>query len=127
MFLMQVDSWVAVLLLCLCIVPIAILIIFAIVVRVKKAIKKKKNLDESIGLQEKDLEQRQMFIEAYGGDDNIISFDIERNKISVKVKDTELVQGDKLKDLGANGVLLLDGEVRCSYGDRAVYIYELMK
>ena len=39
----------------------------------------------------------------------------------------EKVDGDVLRELGASNVLLIGNEVRCSYEDRAEYIYKLIK
>lgn len=127
MFLMEVSSELALLLLAICIVPIAVLIILAIIIRTKKSIAKSKQIASDVEHLEKDLNQRKIFYDAYGGEENVTSFDIERNKISVKVVDVTKVDGEALKNLGANGVLIIGEEVRCSYGDRAQYIYELLQ
>lgn len=121
-FLMDVNG-VALLLLGVCILPIAVLLIIAIVLRIVKASKKAKERGEA----KPALEQAESFLLAYGGKENIESSEIERNKIKVKVKDIELVDGEKLKELGATGVLLVGDEVRCSFGDNASNIYELIK
>ena len=122
-YLLSNDGW-ALILLAICIVPIAILIIFAIVKSIMKARKKQKEQENSEGVDE---EQRAIFLNAYGGSENIESVSIERQKITVVVKDIEKVQGEELKNLGATGVLLLGNEVRASFSDRAESVYNLIK
>lgn len=123
-FLLSNDDW-ALILLAICIIPIAILIIFAIVRSIIKGVKKHNNSlknDPTV-----DAEQKDAFLLAYGGMDNIDTVSIERQKITVVVKDIEKVQGEELKNLGASGVLLLGNEVRASFSDRAEYVYNLLK
>ena len=112
------QQW-TLILLAICVVPIAVLIILAIIFRIKNSVKKGKKED----VEEVDDEQRKSFLEAFGGEDNYISCANERIKVIVKVKDPDLIQGEKLKELGANGVLIVGNEVRCSFGDRALYVY----
>ena len=124
LFLLSNDGW-ALILLAICIVPIAALIIFAIVRSIVKGVKKHNN--ELLKDPTVDNEQKEAFLLAYGGIDNIESITIERQKITVKVKEIEKVQGEELKNLGAVGVLLLGNEVRASFSDRAEYVYNLIK
>ena len=70
---------------------------------------------------------KEEFLNAYGGSDNVLEVAIERQKITVKVKDIDKVQGEELKNLGASGVLLIGNEVRASFSDRAQYVYDLIK
>lgn len=112
------QQW-TLILLAICVIPIAVLIILAIVFRIKNSVKKNKKEN----LEEVDEEQRKLFLEAFGGEDNYIGVTSERIKVIVKVKDPDLVQGEKLKELGANGVLIVGNEIRCSFGDRALYVY----
>lgn len=122
-YLMDTND-VALLLLGICIIPIAILLIIAIVLRIVKA---RKKAQERAKNETVDEGQKDVFFEAYGGSDNVLSVEIERNKIKVKTNDIEKVDGEKLKELGATGVLLVGDEVRASFGDRAEEIYELIK
>ena len=121
-FLMDVND-VALLLLGVCIIPIAVLLILAIIFRIKNAKKKAKEREKA----KPDEGQAEIFLKAYGGKENIKEVELERSKIKVKVNDVELVDGEKLKELGATGVLLVGDEVRCSFGDNAENIYELIK
>lgn len=121
LFLMD-NNDVALLLLGVCIIPIAILFIVAIILSLRNA--KKKNATKEI---KADESQKDIFLEAYGGKDNIESSLLERGKVKVVVKDIDLINGDKLQELGATGVLLVGNEVRCSFGDTAEYVYKLLQ
>ena len=117
----------ALILLAICVLPIAALIVYSLV---RSILNKKKQGEEQqkiINGQEKDLEQRAIFYEAFGGEDNVISIENEMNRIIVGVEDITLVNAERLKELGATGVLLAGNTVKCGFGDRAKYIYELMK
>ena len=126
MFLALTQENIALILLGICIIPIAFLIVFGIV---KMIIKAKKSLKKSSELEngEKDQEQLAIFELAYGGRENIVSVNNELNRITVEVKEIELVDSQKLKDLGATGVLLVGNQVKCGFGDRATYVYNLLK
>jgi phosphotransferase system IIB component len=52
---------------------------------------------------------------------------VQMSRISVTVNDLEKVEVEKLKEMGASGILLVDNIVKCSFGDRASYIYNLLK
>lgn len=121
MLALTTQQW-TLILLAICVVPIAILIILAIILRIKNGIKKSsKEPSEEI-----DSEQQAVFLDAFGGKDNFIDAVLERIKVIVKVKDPELIQGEKLQELGAKGVLIVGNEVRCSFGDRAEYVYKTL-
>lgn len=126
MFLLGNEELAIILLLC-CVVPIGGLIIAALILRIRNSKIKKSNLDEKINEQDIDQDQRTQFLNAYGGGENVQEVSIERNKVSVKVIDIDKVDGDVLRELGASNVLLIGNEVRCSYEDRAEYIYKLIK
>ncbi len=49
------------------------------------------------------------------------------NRVTVKTSDINKVDGSRLKELGATGVLLVGDLVKASFGDRAKYIYKLME
>lgn len=130
MFLLSLLSTqqTAIIMLLVCIIPIAALILLAIILRVKNAIKKNKNRTEDVSDESANSnEQLQVFVTALGGEENYLSSTIERNKISFKVKDTLLVDGEKLKELGATGVLIIGDEVRASFGDRSASVWEIVK
>ena len=120
MFLLSTQQW-TLILLAICVVPIAVLILLAIIFRIKNSTKKK-----TVENDEVDNEQKMVFLAAFGGEENFISASLERIKVIVKVKDPDLIQGEKLQELGAKGVLIVGNEVRCSFGDRAEYVYKTL-
>ena len=120
MFLLSTQQW-TLILLAICVVPIAVLILLAIILRIKNSVRKSKKVDAA-----PNDEQRLLFLDAFGGEDNYIDSALERIKVIVKVKDPDLIQGEKLQELGAKGVLIVGNEVRCSFGDRAEYVYNTL-
>lgn len=117
----------ALILLAICVLPIAALIIYSFVRVILNSKKHGVEQQKIIDGQEKDLEQRAIFYEAFGGESNVKNIENEMNRIIVEVEDITLVNGESLKELGATGVLLVGNIVKCGFGDRAKYIYELMK
>ena len=117
----------ALILLAICVLPIAGLIVYSFVRVILNSKKKNEEQQKVIDGQEKDLEQRAVFYEAFGGEANVVNVQNEMNRIIVDVEDITLVNGESLKELGATGVLLAGNTVKCGFGDRAKYIYELMK
>ena len=107
----------------ICVLPIGALIIFTVIktiINAKKSFSKQENEEVS-------LEQRLVFQEAYGGENNIKNVNIEMSRIIVDVEDIALVSGEKLQELGASGVLLVGNTVKCSFGDRAKNVYNIIK
>ncbi|HHU56118.1 MAG TPA: PTS transporter subunit EIIB [Acholeplasmataceae bacterium] len=112
-------------LLYLILVPIAIifiLIIVAFVLRIKKYNQLKKVSEEVV-----DSFQQKEFLDIYGGQDNIINVNHEMSRITVEVRSVEKVNLEKLQEFGAKGVLVTGNTVKASFGDRAQYIYKLLK
>lgn len=120
------QEW-TILLLAICIIPIAVLCIFAIVKTILNSRKKEKALKEKPESEMVDLDQRKIFYEAYGGEDNVLELSIEMNRISAKVVDVNKVDGNRLKELGATGVLIVGDVVKASYSDRSKYVYKIME
>lgn len=124
-FLSLSAEAVTLIILAVAIVPILALIVYSIVVALKRSSKRnelrQKEISESV-----DESQLDLFNEVYGGRENINSVKREMGRISVEVKDIEKVQVEQLKELGANGVLLVGNVVKCSFGDRASYIYDIL-
>ena len=107
------------------IVPIFLLLVIATIIgvtkRIKMASKYKKNntyVDEGL---------RNNLIEAFGKQENIIEVEVEMSRLTVTVKDIDLVNPDSLKENGANGVLLMGNKVKCAFGDKAEEISKLLK
>ena len=82
LFLMDTND-VALLLLGVCVIPIAILIILAIIFRLRSI--KKKNANKEVV---PDEEQKDIFLEAYGGKDNIDSIDFSKFDYVIDCQDT---------------------------------------
>lgn len=120
------QEW-TILLLAICIIPIAVLCIFAIVKTILNSKKKEKSLKEKPESEMVDLDQRKVFYEAYGGEDNVVELSIDMNRISAKVVDVNKVDGERLKELGATGVLIVGDVVKASYSDRSKYVYKIME
>ncbi|MDD2258309.1 MAG: hypothetical protein WC278_00225 [Bacilli bacterium] len=126
-FLFLSESLIGLYIILICLIPIFILMIVAIVLTANKKRKEGKIREEKIKEEPVSEFQKEVFFEAYGGEDNIIDIKREMGRITVNVVDLSLVNGDKLKELGAKGVLLVGSMVKASFGDRAKYIYELLK
>lgn len=126
MFLEFTNQEWALLLLAICIVPIAVLCIFAIFKAIKNR-KLKEKKEESEADEVIDVDQRKIFYDAYGGEENVLDVTQEMSRITVKVREIDKVNGERLKELGASGVLLVGDLVKASYSDRAKYVYELME
>lgn len=127
MFLKIDNQTITLILLALCIIPVAVLGIWAIIKSTKVRKVKNKEYQEHIACEDVDLEQRKIFYDAFGGEDNILEVSIEMNRVTVKTSDINKVDGSRLKELGATGVLLVGDLVKASFGDRAKYIYKLME
>ncbi len=127
MFLEFTNQQWALLLLAICIVPIAVLCIFAIIKTLKTRKARAKEREAIIEEEPIDVDQRKIFYEAYGGEDNVLEITQEMSRITVKVLDTEKVNGERLKELGATGVLIVGDLIKASYSDRAKYVYKLME
>lgn len=124
-YLALTTDEVALVILAICIVPIAILMIYAIVVAIRRS--NKTSVARKLEIESNhDDSQKDLFFHVYGGFDNIQDVKIEMSRISVTVVDIEKVVVEELKELGANGVLLVDNVVKCSFGDRAPYIYKIL-
>lgn len=126
-FLFLNESTIGLYIILLCLIPIFVLMVVAISLTVNRKRKEEKIRQEKIKKEPVSEFQKEIFFEAYGGEANIIDILREMGRITVSVKDLSLVNGEKLKELGAKGVLLVGSMVKASFGDRAKYIYELLK
>lgn len=113
------------LILALIIIPIFALMIYAIVVALKRSTRLANKRDKEIS-ESTDESQVELFINIYGGEENIIDVQKQMSRISVTVLEIDKVEAERLKDLGANGVLLVGNVVKASFGDRALYIYNIL-
>ncbi|HHU20974.1 MAG TPA: hypothetical protein GXZ51_00820 [Acholeplasma sp.] len=117
----------ALIIILVCIIPVAFLIIMAIINTIRLTKKRKAARLEALKDQPLDEEQQKIFYEAYGSIENIKSVRKEARRVIVKVSDLDKVNLEKLQELGATGVLVVADEVRASFSDRADYVYNLIK
>ena len=110
----QTNENMALIMLGICIIPIAVLIVLAFVMKFKKVSKSKLTKEDNTNA-EVDPEVRKEFYDAYGSESNVTSVTSELSRIKVKVNNVELVNTEKLKELGAVNVLIIGDEVRASF------------
>ena len=102
----------------LVIVPISIVAIIAFVkVLIKHINRTKKNVETKQDIKNK-------FIAPFG-DDNIVSMNVNMNRVTVEVKDINAVSFDGLRNLGV-GVLISGNTVKCSSQEFAKIVSEEM-
>ena len=102
----------------LIIVPVSIVAIIAFVkVLIKHINRTKKNVETKQDIKNK-------FIAPFG-DDNIVSMNVNMNRVTVEVKDINAVSFDGLRNLGV-GVLISGHTVKCSSQEFAKIVSEEM-
>ena len=109
---------------CVVVIPIFVLILVAFIIALVKRIKLAKKYNPK--KQVINNETQALLLEAFGVD-NILNVSCEMSRITVEVKDVDLVNPDKIKEAGANGVLLMGNLVKCSFGDKAEEVSKLLK
>lgn len=120
----SLDKW-ALIVLLIAILPIIGLMGYAIFVALRRSVKTQKLREQEIK-ESTDQTQVELFMKVYGGKENIKNVKREMGRISVEVEDIEKVDVEELKGLGASGVLLVGNVVKCAFGDRAPYIYNIL-
>ena len=111
--------------LAIAIVPIIILMVYAIIVALRRSNQRNEQREKEIG-ESTDESQIELFTTVYGGKENILDVNRELGRISVTVRDVEKVDLERLQELGANGVLVMGKIVKSSFADRASYIYKIL-
>lgn len=106
-------------------VPIFLLLIIATVIGLVKRIKMARLYKK--GKSNGNDEFKIKLLEALGTAENIETVNVEMSRLTITVKDIELINADALKSYGANGVLLVGNMVKCSFGDRAEEISHLLR
>lgn len=109
------------------VVPVFVLFITAIIQMSRKQFKSNKALKNNLEFGETDIEQQKMFKDAYGGKENIKEVTLTQNRITVTVVDVDKVDLAELQILGATGVLITQNTIKCSYQERAPFIYKLLQ
>ena len=107
-------------------VPIFVLLIVATVIALVKRIKMARKYKKGQQQAEGNEELKKALVDAFG-ENNIEKVESEMSRLTITVKDIEIVKTDVLKELGANGVLLVGNMVKCSFGDKAEEICNLLK
>jgi len=124
MVLSSLDIW-ALIVLAIAIIPIIGLMVYAIVIAVRRSVKVEKIREKEIS-ESTDQTQYELFMNAYGGKENIKNVKRELSRVIVEVNDLEKVNADEFKNLGATGVYIAGNVIKCSFGDRAPYIYNIL-
>lgn len=106
------------------VVPILILAVVASVIAIKKR-KKNFKLSKDIKI-DYDAVQTNELSNLFGVD-NIIDVSVDMSRVTVEVKDIDLVDAIGLQEYGASGILLVGNKVKCSFKDDADNIANILK
>ena len=87
------------------------IIIIIVLVIIAFAILKSKNKNFKL--------EANKLIEYLGGSDNIIEYNYTKSRLTVKVKNTELVNKDGIQKLGAQGIVEIENQLKIILGDDA--------
>ena len=93
----------------------------------RKAKKIATNINKELTITEKVPFEVTEIIEAIGGIDNYISNTASLNSIKFKVKDIELIDKERIKKMGAKGVMTGDENVTCLFGDYSKKLASLIE
>jgi PTS system glucose-specific IIC component len=94
-------------------------IVFSVVIRaldIKTPGREDETVDE---VESSGSEMAESLVAAFGGRDNITNLDACITRLRVSVKETEHVDQDRLKALGAAGVVVVQGGVQAIFGTRS--------
>lgn len=106
------------------VVPILILAVVASIIAIKK---RKKNFQLSKDIKiDYDAVQTNELSDLFGVD-NIIDVSVDMSRVTVEVKDIDLVDTKGLQEYGASGILLVGNKVKCSFKDDADNIANFLK
>lgn len=102
--------------------------LLTIIVCIKTIIKKRRkyrgvSVPKEKGSSKKQKNANQHYEDLFGGDDNILAIKKELNRVTLTIKDLDLVQIDKLQELKI-GVLIVGNMVKCSSNAFAEYFDE---
>lgn len=87
------------------IIIIAVLIIIAI------AITKSKKKDFKIEINK--------LVEYLGGEDNIVSYDVQKSRFIVNLKTTDTVNKEGIQKMGAQGIVEVENQLKIIFGEDA--------
>lgn len=88
-----------------CFIPIFVLVIVCFI---KLVLKHKKKVNDF-----KKANSNPKYLEFFGGDDNVVSVSKNLSRVTVEVKDVELVNLNALKEQGI-GVMITGNTIKCS-------------
>lgn len=99
---------------------IILLAIIAFIIALVKRAKKAKKIMPS------KEEINSEIVEAFGNG-NIKEVEMEMSRITVTVADVEAVNTERIKELGASGILLVGDKIKCSFKENVEEIYNQLK
>ncbi len=99
---------------------IILLAIVAFVIALVKRAKKAKKVMPS------KEELNNEIVEAFGNG-NIKEVEMEMSRITVTVADIEVVNTERIKELGSKGILLVGDKIKCSFQENVEEIYNQLK
>jgi len=99
---------------------IILLAIIAFIIALVKRTKKAKKVMPSKEVINSEI------VEAFGSG-NIKEVEMEMSRITVTVADVEAVNTERIKELGASGILLVGDKIKCSFKENVEEIYNQLK
>lgn len=109
---------------CIAIPILALVIVATVIAIVKRAKLATKYPSKKVNFENNNINLE--YIEAFGNN-NIKDVSMEMSRITVTVKDVDIVNAQKLKELGASGVLLVGDQIKCSFKENVENIYNTLK
>lgn len=100
-------------------VPVGIVLLLFIIFLVFNAVKKKSYLDQR---KKANIEM----INYFGGKDNIISAKAQSSRLSLVLKDYNVLDENKLKELGVSSIIKMSNKVILVIGEEASKIAEII-
>ena len=101
----------------------AAIIIFAFVAFAIALVKRAKKAKKVVPSVE---ERNSEIVEAFGSG-NIKEVEMEMSRITVRVANVEVVNTERIKELGASGILLGGDKIKCSFKENVEEIYNQLK
>lgn len=126
MFLEEADMsvWFVLLQALWIVVPILILAVVAVIIAIKR---RKKNFKLSKGVQIDYSQVEDNTLLDLFGEGNISNVEVELSRVTVEVKDIDLVDAKGLQEYGASGILLVGNKVKCNFKDDAEKVANYLK
>ena len=106
------------------VVPILILAVVASIIAINKR-KKNFKLSKNVKIDYNAVQTNEL--SDLFGIDNIVDVSVDMSRVTVEVKDIDLVDAKGLQEYGASGILLVGNKVKCSFKDDADNIANILK